>query len=207
MTVPLPPDASFGACVRESPLWRIFRAQARNVRPCNGICHHSHLVVVTDSQLFLSTHSQGQAAWLDNDVCEPLRYDVRLSEGVQLVLTSVGIHVDGKIATRIEGLRKIGDIRANHLRPRRVDETASTGHGCNEGAGIRHVTSKDAFGYIAGNSSQSLAGLRDVPNEASYIYVLFLEGLVDHRTLSCPWSQRRRQRPKPKRDTEPSRTW
>ena len=37
MTVPLPPDASFGACVRGSPLWRILRAQAWNVRTCNGI--------------------------------------------------------------------------------------------------------------------------------------------------------------------------
>ena len=59
MTVPVPPDASFGACVRGSPLWRILRAQARNVRTCNGIWQFSHLVVVSDSQLFLSTHSHG----------------------------------------------------------------------------------------------------------------------------------------------------
>ena len=69
----------------------------------------------------------------------------RLSESNQLVLTSVENHVDGKITTGIEGLRKIGDIRANQRRPRRVDETASTVHGCNEGAGIRHVTNKDAL--------------------------------------------------------------
>ena len=41
MTVFLPPNASFGACVRGSPLWRILRAQAWNVRTCNGIFGNS----------------------------------------------------------------------------------------------------------------------------------------------------------------------
>ena len=106
MTVPLPPDASFGACVRGSPLWRILRTQACNVRTCNGIWQVSHLVVVSDSQLFLSTHSHGQATGLHNDVRELRRHDVRLSESIQLVLIPVEIHVDGKITTGIEGLRK-----------------------------------------------------------------------------------------------------
>ena len=44
----------------------------------------------------------------------------------------------GKIATGIVALRKIGHIRANQWRSRRDDETVSTHHGCNEGAGIRH---------------------------------------------------------------------
>ena len=106
MTVPVPPDASFGACVRGSPLWRILRAQARNVRTCNGIWQLSHLVVVSDSKLLLSTHSHGQATGLDNDVRELRRHDVRLRESIQLVRTPVEIHVDGKIITGIEGLRK-----------------------------------------------------------------------------------------------------
>ena len=74
------------------------------------------------------------------------------SEAVQLVLTPVEIHVDGKIATGIMSLRKIGDIRANQWRPRRDHGTVSTLHESNEGAGIRHVTNKDAFGGIAGNT-------------------------------------------------------
>ena len=82
----------------------------------------------------------------------------RLSEGVQLVLIPVEIHVDGKIATGIVALRKIGDIRANQWRPRRDDETVSTHNGCNEGAGIRHVTNKDAFGSIVGNTSPTSRG-------------------------------------------------
>ena len=108
----------------------------------------------------------------------------RLSEGVQLVLSSVENHVDGKIATGIVALRRIGDIRANQWRSRRDDETVSTHDGYNEGAGIRHVTNKDVFGCIAGNTSQPLAALRDVPNKASDAHVLILEGLVDQR--ACP---------------------
>ena len=106
--------------------WRIVRAQACNVRTCNGIWQLSHLVVVSDSELFLSTHSYGQATGLHNDVREFRRHNVRLSESIQLILTSVKIHVDGKITTGIEGIRKIGDIKANQQRPpRRVDETAN----------------------------------------------------------------------------------
>ena len=52
----------------------------------------------------------------------------RLSEGVQLVLTPVEIHVDGMIVTGIKALRKIGDIRVNQWRPRRDDETAVDVH-------------------------------------------------------------------------------
>ena len=82
---------------------------------------------MSDSQLFLSTHSHGQATGLHNDVRELRRHDLLLSESIQLVLTFVEIQVDGKITTGIEGLRKIGDIRANQRRPPpRVDETAST---------------------------------------------------------------------------------
>ena len=64
---------------------------------------------MSDSQLFLSTHRHGQVTGLHNDVRELRRHDVRLSESIQLVLTLVEIHVDGKITTGIEGLRKIGD--------------------------------------------------------------------------------------------------
>ena len=127
-------------------------AQSISDRPCDGIWQHTHLVVVSDNKLFLTTLSHGQAAGIHNDVREPRRHDVRiqvelveenlavaelvqgrvwnrsthrrdedhvprsmcpLSEGVQLVLTPVEIHVDGKTATGIVALRKIGDIRAN----------------------------------------------------------------------------------------------
>ena len=80
------------------------------------------------------------------------------------------IEVDGKITTGIEGLRKIGNMRANQRRPRRVDETASTVHGCNEGAGI--ITSPTKMPLDA---SQQLIltsrGLFDVSNEAPDIHV------------------------------------
>ena len=68
--------------------------------------------------------------------------------------------------------------------PRRDDETVNTHDGYNEGAGIRHVTNQDAFGCIAGNTSQPLAALRDVPNKTSDVHVLILDGLVDQR--ACP---------------------
>ena len=64
-------------------------------------------------------------------------------------------------------------MRVNQRRSRRVDETVSTIHGCNDGAGIRHVTNKGAYRSTAGNSSQPLAGLRDIPNEASDIHIQF----------------------------------
>ena len=82
----------------------------------------------------------------------------RHSEAVQLVLNPVEIHVEGKITTGLVAIRKIGDIRANQWRPRRDHETVSTLQESNEGAGIRHVTNKDAFGGIAGSTSQALAG-------------------------------------------------
>ena len=63
--------------------------QTCNVRPCNGIWHHSHLAIVSDNQLLLSTHSHGQAAGLPNDVREPRRYVVRLQ--AQLVEENLAI--------------------------------------------------------------------------------------------------------------------
>ena len=68
---------------------------------------------------------------------------------------------------------QIGDMRGNQRRPCRVDETVSTIHGCNEGVGIRHATNKGAFRSTVVNSSQPLAGLRDIPNEASDIHIQF----------------------------------
>ena len=68
---------------------------------------------------------------------------------------------------------QIGDMRVNQRRPRRVDETVSTIHGCNEGVGIRHVINKGACRSIVGNLSQPLEGLRDNPNEASGIHIQF----------------------------------
>ena len=140
---------SANLCAKEPPHTNLQRP------PSNEVWHHSHLVVVSDHQLFLTTLSHGQAEGLHNDVREPRRHDVRLqaqfveenlavaelvqrrvwnhsthrrdedhvprsmcrlSEGVQLVLSPVEIHVDGKIATGIVALRKIGDIRANQWR-------------------------------------------------------------------------------------------
>ena len=132
---------------------QFLQATPASDRPCDGIWHYSHVVIVSDSQPFLSTHSHGQATGLHNDVRELRRHDVRLSESIQLVLIFVEIQVDGKITTGIEGLRKNRDIRANQRRPRRVDETANTVHGCTKGVRIRHVTNKDAFRSIAGSLS------------------------------------------------------
>ena len=75
-------------------------------RPCDGVCHQSHLVVVSDSKLLLNTHSHGQARRFENDASELRRHDVRFRESSQLVRTPVEIHVDGKIITGIEGRRK-----------------------------------------------------------------------------------------------------
>ena len=49
-----------------------------------------------------------------------------LSDGVQLVLSPVEIHVDENIATGIAALRKIGHNRANQWRYRHDVETVST---------------------------------------------------------------------------------
>ena len=64
-------------------------------------------------------------------------------------------------------------MRVNQRHFRRVEETVSTIHWCNEVAGIRHITNKGVFRSIAGNLSQPLAGLRDIPNEASDIHIQF----------------------------------
>ena len=85
---------------------QFLQATPASDRPCDGIWHYSHVVVVSDSQLFLSTHSHGQATGLHNDVRELRRHDVRLSESIQLVLTFVEIQVDGKITTGIEDFGK-----------------------------------------------------------------------------------------------------
>ena len=75
-------------------------------------------------------------------------------------------------------------MRVNQRRPRRVDETASTVHGCNEGAGIRHVTNKGAFRSIAGNSSQPLAGFVTFRKKLPTFTFSSFEDLVDHE--ACP---------------------
>ena len=64
---------SASLCVKEPPL-----TQSCDVRPCDGVWQHSHHLVVSDSQLFLTTLSHGQAEGLLNDVCESRRHDVRL---------------------------------------------------------------------------------------------------------------------------------
>ena len=87
MTVSLPPDAPFGSCVRGSPLWRILRAQAWNVRTCNGTlviqssCRRVQQSTLTEHPQLWSRHRAY------NDVREPRRHIVRLSESIQLVLT------------------------------------------------------------------------------------------------------------------------
>ena len=50
-------------------------------------------------------------------------------------------------------LSQIGDMRGNQRRPRRVDETVSTNHGCNEGVRIRHNTNNGAYRSNVINSS------------------------------------------------------
>ena len=68
-----------------------------------------------------STHREDEAH-------EPLSM-CRLSDGVQLVLSPVEMHVDDNIATGIVALRKIGHNRANQWRYRHDVETVSTHHG------------------------------------------------------------------------------